>query len=409
MSFLEDRAARRFFWTAAAVCLLSLLLALLLSLFHANALRAALLERERTVACALLEQGVHTAEIAEVLGCTHGSESADRLLGQLGRSTLAPFWLLTAVRRRVWVFLCAALAGACLPALAWLTAAARYLSGRERLFRTATDTVARFAEGDFSRRLPCAGEGAVYRLFAAAEQLSTALQSRIDAGQRSREFLKEMVSDISHQLKTPLAALQMYAEIIAAEPDEPETVRAFAGKSLASVARMEGLTGALLKIARLDAGSITFGQEEVPVRELAARAAAELQTRAAREGKRLTLEGDPALTLRCDPGWTSEALGNLIKNALDHTAAGDEIAVRWERSPAMCRLTVADTGEGIAPADLHHIFKRFYRSPSSRNTQGVGLGLPLARAVIEGQGGTITVESEPGRGTAFQVAFLAEL
>ena len=89
--------------------------------------------------------------------------------------------------------------------------------------------------------------------------------------------------------------------------------------------------------------------------------------------------------------------------------ADDEIKVLWETSPGMLRITVSDTGEGIAPLDLYHIFKRFYRAPASGNTPGVGLGLPLARAIVEGQGGTLSVQSEPGAGTAFTATFLTKL
>src|SRR5699024_5324940 len=106
--------------------------------------------------------------------------------------------------------------------------------------------------------------------------------------------------------------------------------------------------------------------------------------------------------------WTQEALSNLIKNALDHTDAGGIVTVRWKTSPGLFRLSVADTGEGISPADLPHIFKRFYRS-SHFSSSGFGLGLPLARSIIEDQGGMIFVESAPGRGSVFTISFLTDL
>ena len=408
MSFHQDRQAQRFFTVTAALWGAALLLACALSVLCAGSLHAALLEREQSLAASLLEQGVSPTAITAALQCTRPSPAAEALLLRLGRSPRTPFWLLPSVRAHAWRFLLAAGFGAVLLSACQLAAARRFLSMRDRMYREAAGRMRRFADGDFTCRLPHAQDGALYQLFAAAEQLSTALQSKINAEQRSKEFLKNMFSDISHQLKTPLAALQMYAEIITAEPDNAETISVFTEKSLASIARMESLIGTLLKIARLDAGSISFAPETMLAADLAAKAAAELQTRAAREGKRLTLTGDRALTLCCDPAWTAEALGNLIKNALDHTSPGDEITVRWEQSPAMLCITVADTGEGIAPADLHHIFKRFYRSPSAQNAQGTGLGLPLARAVIEGQGGMLSVQSAPHQGAAFTAAFLVK-
>ncbi len=402
MSFVQDQNARRFFTAGAALCAAALLLAVLLAVFYAHGLHAVLFARERTLAAALLEQGVPPADAAQLLAYTQTSDQADALLLQLGRD--APFWLLEPVCRRAAAFLPAALLGASLPALLQLAAACRFLSSQDRLYRDAAACITRFAHGDFSRRLPRAQPGALSQLFAAVDQLSTALQAGIDAEQRAKTFLQQTISDISHQLKTPLAALHMYAEIIAAEPDHTDTVCAFTEKSLVSLARMERLTSTLLRLAQLDAGNVPFHRQTLQAAALAARASAELQTRAMREGKRLTLSGNPSALLYCDPDWTAEALCNLIQNAIDHTARGGEITVRWEQTPAMCRITVADTGEGIAAEDLHHIFKRFYRSASAATTQGVGLGLPLARAVIEGQGGLLSAESTPGRGTAFTAA-----
>lgn len=408
MNFLQERDARRFFALTAAVCAGLLLFAALFAGMQAAELRALLAERERTIVTALLEQGSAPGEIVGVLQNARVSEPARELLDQLGRDGSTPVWLLDSVRTRAAQTLRNALLPALLLAALQLWGTAHYLRRRDAVYREATTILSHYAQGDFRRRLPRAEEGALYQLFAAADQLSTALQARIEAERGSRAFLKDMLSDISHQLKTPLSALQMYMDILTAEPEEADTVRTFTAKSLASLARMESLIGALLKIARLDAGSIQFSREATYAAELAKRAASELKTRAAREGKRLTLTGAEDAVLHCDPGWTAEALGNLIKNALDHTPCGGEVAVRWERSPLLVRFTVTDTGEGIAADDLHHIFKRFYRAAASQGRTGVGLGLPLARAIVEGQGGVLSVQSEPGEGAVFTASFLTK-
>ena len=127
--------------------------------------------------------------------------------------------------------------------------------------------------------------------------------------------------------------------------------------------------------------------------------------RAGQEGKTLELAGAPDVTLVCDRVWMREALGNLVKNALDHTRAGDTVRIEWKAFAATVQITVRDTGSGICPEDLPHIFKRFYRSRFSRDSQGVGLGLPLAKAIVEAHDGTIQAESEPGRGTVFTLRF----
>jgi len=406
VSFHQDRQAQRFFTVTAALCGAALLLACALSVLCAGSLHAALLEREQSLAASLLEQGVSPAAIAAALQCTRPSPAAEALLLRLGRSPRTPFWLLPSVRAHAWRFLlaagfCAALLSAC-----QLAAARRFLSMRDRMYREAAGRMRRFADGDFTCRLPHAQDGSLYQLFAAAEQLSTALQSKINAEQRSKEFLKNMFSDISHQLKTPLAALNLYQELLQNEAEDPDAVRAFAAKIAAALARMEQLIQSMLKLTRLDSGSIVFDLQPTPLPAPAEQAVSELRTRAQQEGKSLCLEGAAEAVLLCDRVWTCEAIGNLVKNALDHTQTGGTVQVRWSQTPGLTRLTVADDGCGIAPEDIHHIFKRFYRSRQAQDHAGAGLGLPLAKSIVEGQGGVLSLQSSPGSGAVFTLSFL---
>ncbi len=297
------------------------------------------------------------------------------------------------------------LAAACL----LLGGSAFFLCRRARLYRQAAEIVRQYMERDFHAHLPQNEEGDLYQLFSGVEQLATMLQSKNEAEHKNREFLKSTISDISHQLKTPLAAMMMYQEILAAEPDSTDTVREFSGKMGASLQRMERLIQSLLKITRLDSGSIVFERRDILVTELIHRSIRDLQTRAEREDKRIETVGEAGARLICDAEWTAEALGNLVKNALDHTKAGGRIRLSWAQTPGMLQLQVADNGSGIAPEDIHHIFKRFYRSHHTLDTPGIGLGLPLAKSIIEGQGGVITVQSTPGEGTVFTVSFLTKL
>mgnify|MGYP005759452447 FL=1 len=284
-----------------------------------------------------------------------------------------------------------------------------FLHRRSRLYQQAAEIVRQYMDGDFSSHLPQNQEGDLFQLFSEIEQLSTMLQSKNEAEHKNKEFLKSTISDISHQLKTPLAALMMYQEILESEPENSDTVREFASKMGASLQRMEQLIQSMLKITRLDSGSIVFERRDILVTELIDRAIRDLQTRADQEGKTIQIEGKPEERLLCDPEWTSEALGNLVKNALDHTAAGGHIRIAWSRTPAMLQIQVSDDGGGIAPEDIHHIFKRFYRSRQSLDSPGIGLGLPLAKSIVEGQGGVITAQSTSGEGATFTVSFLTKL
>lgn len=281
----------------------------------------------------------------------------------------------------------------------------RYLKKRDKIYRDAIAAIENCGEDDFTLKLPELYDGTIYQLFSRINFMASMLQARQETENKVKEFLKATVSDISHQLKTPLAALSLYQEIIRSEPERAETVALFAEKSEAALARMERLIQTLLKITRLDAGSVTFFKKDFGAKELVLEAAEELTLRAEKEGKELFLSGVEDMTVHCDPDWSREALSNLIKNALDHTERGDRIRIAWEQTPFMTRFIVADTGEGIEKEDLHHIFKRFYRCKNSRATQGAGLGLSLVKSIADGQGGTVSVESEPGRETIFILAF----
>ena len=295
--------------------------------------------------------------------------------------------------------LCALLAGA-----AVLYVCYRYFRQQDRLMEDAVEQIREFVSGDRDARIACDEEGELYRLFHEINSLAAILNAQAKQEGQSKEFLKDTISDISHQLKTPLAALEMYMEILAEEPGEEETVKNFSEKSLRSLERMEQLILSLLKMARLDAGMIVFEKRMCFVADVAEQAVGELLERGNREGKKILVEGNQEETFFCDKEWTKEALGNLVKNALDHTKKGDVIRVSWKSSPVMLRLWVEDNGCGILPEDIHHIFKRFYRSKKSSDILGAGLGLSLAKGIVEGQGGILSVESVPGEGTVFGIS-----
>ena len=418
----QDRQERGFLLFLAAFCALLPVFGILGGFWQARGIRDALLRREAQLVSGMLESGLSEETAAIILCRTEASQEGEALLWRTGRTRESLAWLYPEVRRTAGWTVFAGGAGAGLIGAAIFAEAIFFLKRREALYEQAACVLSRFSEGDFSRHLPRGGTGALYRLFSAADQLSRAAQVRGEAERAAKEALKNAVSDISHQLKTPLAALSMYMEILQEEPEQPETVREFSAKALQSLERMQRLIGLLLKIMRLDAGSVRFEPEDCPVSELVREAVEELSTRARQEGKRLIVEGDPKERVRCDPAWTAEALSNLVKNALDHTESGGTVRICWNRSPGLFRLSVEDDGCGIPPEDLPHIFKRFYRSGrgrAARSLQGVGLGLPLAKAVVEGQGGVLSVNSSPGGGnfsrsssggrTVFSISFLSEL
>ena len=279
------------------------------------------------------------------------------------------------------------------------------LRHQEQSMENAAHQIAEYILDRRKGGIECNEEGAMYHLFHEVNSLVTIADAHADSERQAKEFLRDTISDISHQLKTPIAALNIYNGILQQETADAATVREFTSLSEQELDRIESLVQSLLKMARLDAGAITLERSPENVFDLLEHIKRQYSFRAEQEGKEIVLEGDEQTVFSCDRTWLAEAIGNLVKNALDHTAQGDRILVRWQQSPCLTQITVEDTGSGIHSEDLYHIFKRFYRSRFSKDTQGVGLGLPLAKSIVEAHQGSIEVHSKLGQGTAFTINF----
>ena len=266
----------------------------------------------------------------------------------------------------------------------------RRLRRQERSMEEAAHRIADYILDRRKGGIECNEEGAMFHLFHEVNSLVSIADAHADS---------------QRQLNTPIAALNIYNGILQQESADAGTVQEFANLSEQELDRIETLVQSLLKMARLDAGAITLEQSPENLSELLGQVKGQYSFRAGQEGKELVLKGDEQSLLLCDRTWLTEAIGNLVKNALDHTAPGDRIRIQWQQSPCLTQITVEDSGSGIHPEDLYHIFKRFYRSRFSKDTQGVGLGLPLAKSIIEAHQGSIEVHSELGRGTTFTINF----
>lgn len=409
MKFLHERQTRRFYFFLAAALALQTGVLGLLSILQVRNIQEFLAKRELAAVSYLLEQDIPPETVFAAWNGTEVTEEGMDLLRMTGHTGQGRgYFLLLMEQTSVWLFLPLVSAGAGL-AVVILAGAAVYFRRRERIYEEAERVIARYAEHRFDAHLPDGQTGSLCRLFGSMEELAQSLQAKGEAERRAKNFLKDMISNISHQLKTPLAALSMYTEIMQGEPGKEEAVRIFTEKSMRSLERMEHLIQSLLKMARLDAGTIVFEKKQCLLSEISEQAAGDLLERAERERKRIRIEGRREEKLACDPEWTKEAVGNLVKNALDHTEAGGVIRIFWERTPAVVRLTVEDDGCGIPEEEIHHIFRQFYRGSVSGDRQGAGLGLSLAKSIVEGQGGTLSVESSPGEGSTFRMTFLTEL
>ncbi len=271
---------------------------------------------------------------------------------------------------------------------------------------TAVAEIDDYLIGDTDARIECDDEGEMYKLFHSVNTLVSVLNAHIENEFRTKEFLKDTISDISHQLKTPLAALNIYNGILQSETENLPDLKEFTILSEQELDRIEALVQNLLKIARLDAGTIILEKNFEDVSDMMHDIEQHFAYRAKQEQKELILSGDDGIMLFCDREWMIEAVSNLVKNAFDHTDEGKHICVEWKQMSDMLQIVVQDNGCGIHSEDVYHIFKRFYRSRFSKDTQGIGLGLPLAKTIVELHGGNIKVDSVLGKGSAFIINIL---
>ena len=236
--------------------------------------------------------------------------------------------------------------------------------------------------------------------------MSAILDAHINREQSQKVFLKNMIADISHQLKTPLAALNIYTGIMQNEPENTDTVKEFLNLSEKELERTHTLVQNLLKITKLDSKTLTFSKKPENISDITKSVKNRFEYRLADENKKIILSGDKSLSLICDRDWLSEAIVNIVKNALDHTKSGGVITLEQRKAVSAVQIIIKDNGSGIHPKDLPHIFKRFYRSRFSQDTTGIGLGLSLSKAIVEAHNGNIEVQSELQKGTVFTITFL---
>ena len=287
-----------------------------------------------------------------------------------------------------------------------LTLCYKYFIEQNKIMENAISQITEYISGNKDVSIECNDEGELYRLFHEVNSLVAILNAHAENEKNAKKFLRNTISDISHQLKTPIAALNIYNGIIQDEAKEIPTVREFSLLSEQELDRIEALVQNLLKITKLDAGTIILEKSMENVSELVESVKKHFLFRAEQEEKEICLSGNKEIAFLCDRSWIIEAVSNLVKNALDHTEKGDSIYIGWRTFASVVQITVKDNGSGIYPEDLHHIFKRFYRSRFSKDTQGIGLGLPLTKAIVEAHNGTIEVDSTLGMGTSFIMNFL---
>lgn len=221
---------------------------------------------------------------------------------------------------------------------------------------------------------------------------------------RQKQYLADMLSNISHQIKTPLTAIGLMTELLE-QPSLTEEQRLdYAEKIDTQVTRTQMLIRHLLTLSQLEAGVLKMKREEISLLSVMEGVRESLSVLAELRNVEILLDIPADITLRGDRHWLSEAMTNIVKNGIEHNEQGGYVRIRAEQTPIFVRVTVEDNGSGIDEQDLPHIFERFYKAKNAP-PQSVGIGLALARQIIAGQGGKIDVQSRKQRGSVFTVTF----
>ena len=246
-------------------------------------------------------------------------------------------------------------------------------------------------------------EGELSILESEVKKMTVRLKESADLLRVEKAGLSRAMEDIFHQIRTPLTALNIEAVLLVEEDLDYERRVRLTREVRRQLQRVEWLVEALLKMSRIDAGTVEFSQDTVIVRELVERAAGPLSIPMELRDQRLEIVvGDETYT--GDLAWSAEALGNVLKNCMEHTPAGGTISVEAEETALYTQITVCDNGPGFVKADIPHLFERFYKGKNA-GADSIGIGLALARMIVAEQGGTITADNPPEGGARFVIRF----
>lgn len=255
--------------------------------------------------------------------------------------------------------------------------------------------------GDYALDVRDNVEGELSILKSELYKVTVMLREKSDTLAKDKAALQNALSDISHQLKTPLTSMFMMTDLLcdAELPDEKR--REFTGRLRAQLERIQWLVSSLLKLSKLDAKTVVFKPSAVSAKTLLEKTCAPLLIPIEIKSQSLRVE-DSGVTIRCDENWTAEALLNILKNCVEHTPEGGNLALTCAANPIYTQIQIKDSGPGINLKDLPHVFSRFYRG-SNASDDSVGIGLAMAAAIITGQGGSIDAANHPQGGSVFTV------
>lgn len=235
-------------------------------------------------------------------------------------------------------------------------------------------------------------------------KMSVLLKEDKERALEQQKYLESVLSDISHQLRTPLTSMYVMNDLLSDGKVRGKQKKEILNKNRAQLERIEWLITTLLKMSQIDAGTVTFKEEKVVTKELIKKALEPINIPIELKKQTVLIVGDKKSTVILDQKWNVEAFVNLLKNAHEHTPVGGMIIIKITDNPLFTEFLIQDNGTGIAKEDLPHIFERFYKGKNS-SSESIGIGLNMSKTIIQKENGTIMVDSTEGKGTTFTIRF----
>ena len=278
-----------------------------------------------------------------------------------------------------------------------------FVSRRYRAVASMAEQVGRVLHGQERAMIGREEEGELAILSTEIGKMTVRLREQADRLTEDKVRRTEAIQDIFHQIRTPLTGINLTASLLEEEDLTVERRRRLTRDLSRQSERIRWLVETLLKLSKIDAGTAVFRTETVPAEDLIGQAAAPFRIPMELRDQTLRIRAEDAV-FAVDPAWTAEAVGNLLKNCMEHTPPGGEVAIEARETALFSELTVTDSGPGFDPADVPHLFERFYKGKNA-TPESVGIGLALARSIVAAQNGTITAANGPSGGARFTIRF----
>ena len=297
---------------------------------------------------------------------------------------------------------CAALLFAACALLLWIFMA--YQKDRDKDLADITEYIRQINQKNYELDIDTISEDELSILKHEIYKTTVMLKEAADNSEEDRRNLKRSLEDISHQLKTPLTSILVMLDNLM---DDPEMDSGTRDEFIRSIRReavnINFLVQALLKLSKLDAAAIHFMREENSLRDLIDETVRNVSALCDLRNVRIEIDGSDPACIVCDRKWQIEALTNIVKNCVDHSREGEKVQIRYSQNSIYAMIEISDSGEGISPKDLPHIFERFYRGENAA-PESIGIGLALSRTIINEDNGTVSVDSDEN-GTVFKVRY----